>query len=97
MDRMIYMSVHNSKAKSLWNVVDLYVLWQKGDTTYKLPILSKEELTFALEQEGKFICIEVGSAEELYPLLNPPIINWEKVDSVTKDGFLYVKYNDIFS
>lgn len=96
MDRLVYMSVH-SKAKSLWGIIDLFVVWQKGDTTYKLPILSEEELLFALQQEGKVVCIELGPADELYSLVSPSVINWDKVDSITKDGFLYVKYNDVFN
>lgn len=96
MDKIIYMSVHN-KARALWGAMDLFVVWQKGETTYKLPILSEEELTFALQQEGKVVCIEIGSAEELNPIVVPTITNWDKVDSITKDGFLYVKYNDIFN
>lgn len=89
MDDMLYMNV-TDKAQALFGIFDLFVLWEKGDTTYRLPVTSGDELRFALTQPEKFICIEIGNV--------PPArkLNWERADTITHNGYIYVKYNDLF-
>jgi hypothetical protein len=96
LDGMLYMNV-TPHAYELWRgkTLDLFVVWEKGATVYKLPILEEVELTYALTQEGKHICIEIGSAEQLSDLLKIKSFKWEKADTITHEGFLYVKYNDL--
>jgi hypothetical protein len=93
-DDKIYLDITDS-ASSLFGIIDLFVLWKKGDTTHRLPIGSSEELRFALAQEGKRIGIEVGAKEDILPVLNRGALNWSAVDTITHNGFIYVKYNDL--
>lgn len=90
-DDVMYLNV-TPHALELWRskTLELFVLWEKGQTTYKLPIHSEEELTFAMGQEGKYICIEIGKLD-----VKPKKIDLDKVDAITHDGYLYVRFNDI--
>lgn len=93
-DDKLYLDV-TKNAQPLFGILDLFVLWKKGDTTHKLPITSSEELRFALAQEGKQVCIEVASREEIAQVITRAAINWSSVDTITHNGFIYVKYNDL--
>ncbi len=95
-DGMLYMNV-TPHAFELWRskTFDLFVLWEKGSTVYKIPILEEVELTYAMTQEGKYICIEIGSAEQLSDLLKIKSFKWEKADTIIHEGFVYIKYNDL--
>ena len=93
---MVYMDVHD-KANALWEcgVLDLFVVWEKGSRVFKLPILSKNELDFVLKQEGRVVCIELGSIDQMTQLFHPKIEKLSNADTITHDGFLYVRCNDI--
>jgi hypothetical protein len=95
-DGYLYLNV-TAHANELWQSksIELFVLWEKGNTTYRLPVMSEEELTFALNQDGKNICIEIGTAEELSGLFEQRIDKLSTADTITHNGFLYVRCNDI--
>jgi hypothetical protein len=95
-DGMLYMDV-TPQAQELWqsHSFELFVVWEKSTTTYKLPITTDDELTYALSQEGKHICIEIGSADDLSSILSMKSFKWDRADTITHNGFVYVKYNDL--
>lgn len=93
-DGALYLNV-TPQAKKLWQSVDLFVLWEKGDKTYRLPINTEEELNFALHQEGKSICMEIGTEDELSLYIHKNIEKWSQADTITHNGFIYVRCNDI--
>ena len=94
-DNRLYLNV-TEYADRLWQHVDLFVLWEKGTTTYRLTITDKDELSFALGQPDKAVCIELGRMDELSHLFNTNNLKWEKADTLTHNGYIYVKYNDLF-
>lgn len=95
-DDYIYMDVTNH-APELWQSksIELFVLWEKESTTYRMPIMSDEELTFALNQDGKFICIEIGTAEDLSGMFEQRREKLNNANTITHDGYVYVRCNDI--
>jgi len=95
-DDRLYLNV-TEKAHKLFdsNLFELYVLWEKTGTTFRLPVTSEAELNFAMSQKEKFICIEIGSVEELSSYLNVKPIRLDKAETISHDGYLYVKCNDI--
>jgi hypothetical protein len=63
-DGKIYLDI-TPKAKELFGILDLYSLWQKGNITYRLPMIDEAELNFMLTQENKSICIEIGKDSDI--------------------------------
>ena len=94
LDGILYKNV-TPHAHELFHHMELFVLWEKGDTTYRLPIDSLQELKYAIGQQGKYICIEVGTLEELSKFVSMKSFKWDKADTITHEGFIYVKYNDL--
>lgn len=70
------------------NLFDLYVVWEKGDKTYKLPVTERTDIDFAL-QFKKFVCINTG------PACQCDIDRWSDADKIIHNGYLYVRYSDI--
>lgn len=93
-DNKIYLDI-TPHAEKLFNVLDLFMVWKKKGKTYRLPIFTDKELTYALKTEHMHVCIEVGKVEELSYLIAKPLTNLDKMNTITHEGFIYVKYNDI--
>ena len=79
-----------SKAYKIFdaNIFNLYIVWEKGTTTYKLPVTEKSDIDVAIQYK-KFICIEIG------PACNCGIDKWSDADKIIHEGYVYVKYSDI--
>lgn len=91
MDGMIYLNVHD-KARALWGIVDLFVLWEKENINHRINIATEDELLFFLNQEGRYVCMEIGHTDEL---IRPSIEKWNEADKITHNGYLYIRCNDI--
>lgn len=89
MDGLLYMDV-TEKALKIFdsNLFELFAVWQKGETIYKIPVLDREELDVAISY-GKYLCIEVGPQCHCNP------DRWSDADKIIHEGYVYVKYSDI--
>lgn len=88
MDGLLYMDVTEKAVQILdTNLFDLHVVWQKGDTVYKIPALDREDIEMAIKY-GKNICIEVG------PQCHCNTEKWRDADKIVHNGFVYIKYSD---
>lgn len=89
MDGLLYMDV-SDKAFDIFdaNLFELFILWVKGDNTFRIPLLERDEIDFA-RKYGKSVCIEVG------PQCHCKVEKWTDVDKIIHNGYVYVKYSDI--
>lgn len=94
-DEKLYLDV-TEQAQILFPQVPLFAVWQKGETIYRLPITTGIELHFALDND-KSVCLEVADARLIRRLYGSPKLKFEDADFITHNGFLYVKYNDLFN
>lgn len=67
---------------------DLFIVWQKNDKVFKLPVQDRHDIDFALDSR-KYICIEVGNACQHNE------DRWADADKITYNGYVYVRYSDI--
>lgn len=88
-DGLSFMDV-SDKAFAIFdhNLFDLYALWQKGETTYRIPITERGDIQVALDYH-KSICIEVPN------LCQCNVDKWADADKITHNGYIYVRYSDI--
>ena len=89
MDGMLYMDV-SSKAFKIFdaNIFDLFILWEKGERTFKIPLMERDEIQVAFDF-GKSVCIEVC------PTCSCGVDKWSDADKIIHNGFVYVRYSDI--
>ena len=95
-DGKIYLNV-TDKATALFHThaFDMYAVWEKSGTTFRIPIMEKQELDYALQNE-KSVCIEVADIEDLINLIPMKPEKWEQADKVLHDGYIYIRYADLF-
>lgn len=95
-DGMVYLNV-DKKAQKLWDskTFDMYVIWEKGTTTYRLPLIDDAEFKFAIQQQGKAICIEIGREDEIMHALSMSRLSWSNAETIIHNGYVYVRYNDL--
>jgi hypothetical protein len=93
-DGIVYLNVH-AKARRLWGIIDLYLLWTKGSTTYRIPLTGEHELAYALSKDDKTVCIEIGFEEELRPIFPNNLEKIKTAHTITHDGYVYIRMNDI--
>lgn len=88
-DGLTFMDV-SDKAFAIFDykLFDLHAVWQKGDTTYRIPITERDDIQVALDYH-KFICIEVPS------LCQCNVDKWSDADKILHNGYIYVRYSDI--
>ena len=96
MDGKIFLNV-TDKAETLFSTqaFNMYAVWEKADATLRIPIQDKHELQFALEND-KAVCIEIASLEDLVNLLPMKPEKWELADKVLHNGYIYIRYADLF-
>lgn len=89
MDGLSFMDV-SDKAFALFDhkLFDLYALWNKGDTTYRIPITDRGDIQVALDYH-KSICIEVPHQCQCN------VDKWTEADKLIHEGYVYVRYSDI--
>lgn len=95
-DGKVYLNV-TDKADALFatHAFNMFAVWEKGESTLRIPIIDKHELQFALEND-KAVCIEIASLEDLINLLPMKPEKWESADKVLHNGYIYIRYADLF-
>jgi hypothetical protein len=95
-DGRIYMNV-TEKAEKLFSthMFDLYVVWEKEDKTFRLPVTDRQDIAVAMEY-NKSIAIEIASIQDVIDLIPMRPDKWEKADKLLHNGFIYIRYDDLF-
>lgn len=71
---------------------DLYEVWEKDGVTHKFLISNIKDLMRACDTDHA-ICIYGGRLDEDRLLITR--VSWDMADKITKEGFVYVRYNDL--
>lgn len=96
LDNKIYLDV-TDQAKKLFGALDLFIVWTKENKTHNLPIVSLRDLAYGLKNNNMHVCIEVGTEDALLCIIQRHLPNLDKMNTITHEGFVYVKYNDILN
>lgn len=90
----LYLDV-TDKARDIAHLFKLWSMWERDGRTYRLPIMEESDLEYALNN-GRRVCIEVASGDEVRELYRRKKEGWPKAKKILIDGYIYVKYSDLY-